>query len=232
MTDLTNPETATEAEVTTPTEQTEQTTPQNGQGDPAPTAPQQEQIKYVTAEELERNNAELFRRWKQSSSDRAKQVDQQFAEMKALLTKDAPLTEQQESVLRKSIEAQVDAAPMERSDAVPPELRAQAEFVYSQIDETFAEVGMSVGPNDKEWPPLEAALNDPRGSLAKTLRVAAKQAEEKIVRVSSQKKNAQARVVSGGLERTTDPGDISQITDSKELYRLGEKKLAEQNNRR
>lgn len=209
-----------------PTTSTQTPAPEVPEKEAAPVEPQE--AKYVTAEQLERRDAELLRRFKQSSSDRAKQIEKQFDEIRALLTKDAPLTPQQELVLRQKIEQDVDGQTQGmQSDAVPPEVQAQADYVYSQIDETFADIGMRVGPNDKEWTQLQTALEDPRGSLAKTLRAAAKASEAKAARVSLQKNNAQARVVSGGGERTSDPNNISNITDPKLLYQMGEKKLGE-----
>lgn len=62
---------------------------------------------------------------------------------------------------------------------VPPELQVQVAFVNDQIDEAFAEVGMKVTQDDPEWKILEAAWNDPNGSLTRTTVAAHKAAAAK-----------------------------------------------------
>lgn len=113
-----------------------------------------------------------------------------------------------------------------QGQALSDGLTQQVEFVYGQIDATFKDVGVDVTANDVEYKTIETALNDPNGSLAKTIRAAAKAAEAKTVRLEAQKKNAAARVLGGGSGTSSDNA-ISSITDSKTLYKLGEKKVSE-----
>lgn len=76
----------------------------------------------------------------------------------------------------------------------------QVEFVYEQINGIFDDVGTQVNANDAEWKTVQSALDDPKGSLAKTLRAATKAAEAKSARIATQQKNAPARVISTGGE--------------------------------
>ncbi len=101
------------------------------------------------------------------------------------------------------------------------------QFVEQQINNTFDLVGTKVTPQDVEWAMIQKELDDPNGSLAKTQLAAAFAAKAKGTRLAAQQKNATARVTSTGGGSTVDPSDISNITDSKTLYKLGEKKLGE-----
>lgn len=146
------------------------------------------------------------------------------------------LTDEQVQVAQQDIirDEQMNAykpreAQASNSQQAPSEDAAQqVQFVYQQIDQTFATVGTRVTPNDKEWATIEAALNDPKGSLAATQLAAADAARAKGLRVSSQQKKAAARVTSGGEQNAT-PNDISGISDPKTLYKMGEKRLGELN---
>lgn len=77
-------------------------------------------------------------------------------------------------------------------------IRQQVEFVYGQIQTVFDEAGAEVTPNDPEYKQIEAAMSDPKGSLAKTLLAAGKAAETKAARVLAHKDTAKARVTGGG----------------------------------
>ena len=87
------------------------------------------------------------------------------------------------------------------------------------------DVGVYVSPRDPEYARIQRELENPNGSLAKTIRAAGVAAEAKKARLQQAKQNAQARTMSGGGQ-TADPKDISGITDSKELYRLGSQQMA------
>lgn len=120
-------------------------------------------------------------------------------------------------------------SPTGEAAAPAPELELEQmeRFVANQIEATFQEVGVRVTPDDvDEFKTINAAWNDPNGSLAKTLIAVTKAAEAKAARLALQKQNAAARVVSGGAESTSDPNNISNITDAKTLYRMGEAKLS------
>lgn len=118
-------------------------------------------------------------------------------------------------------------SPTGEAAAPAPELEQMERFVANQIEATFQEVGVRVTPDDvDEFKTINAAWNDPNGSLAKTLIAVTKAAEAKAARLALQKQNAAARVVSGGAESTSDPNNISNITDAKTLYRMGEAKLS------
>jgi len=159
------------------------------------------QPKYVTEEALEQKATEIIRRMKQSDKDRMKQIDTKLSDIKARLESGgAQLNASQVNVLREQIEQEVDSGVQAQApaSALTPEMQAQADFVYSQIDAAFEDVGTSVTANDPEWKLIKDALDDPKGSLAKAIRAASKAAETKAQRLASQKNNAAARAVSAG----------------------------------
>lgn len=233
MADEKNPDgTAAEPEVTTPADPTaEQTSTQEVPAKEAPPKEQQETPQYVTREELERHSAELLRRVKQSSSDRAREVDRRFDEIKASMeTRQAPLSVEQQSVLRQQIEKQVDGPEQDGQAQSTGEQAIQSLNAF--IGAVFADVGVAVTVNDPEFKALQDSIDrawtvdGPQG-LVMVQRAAIKAAEAKAARVTSQKNSAQARVVSGGGERTANPNSIANITDTDQLYEIGEKQRLE-----
>lgn len=158
--------------------------------------------KYVTKEELAAAMAEAIRREKQSSRDRMRQVDEKLTAIKARLeTGGAQLNQQQVEVLREQVEQDLDSGvPAQTQASVPvtPEMQAQADFVFSQIEETFKDVGTHVLPSDPEYKLIQDVLDDPHGSVAKVIRAAGKAADAKTLRVTEQKSSAAARVISSG----------------------------------
>ncbi len=166
---------------------------------------------YVTKEELDQIMAETLRRAKQSDKDRMKQIDDKLNTIKTRLESGGTqLTPQQVNVLREQIEEEGDVKQVAaQASAMTPEVQAQVDFIYDQLDETFADVGTTVTINDPEWAAIKAALDDPKGSLAKMIRVAAKQAEAKAARVASQQAAAPARAVSAGGQQTTTSKKLS-----------------------
>ena len=105
------------------------------------------------------------------------------------------------------------------------QFRQNVSAVYTEINAVIADVGVELSESDPEFKILDKALSDPNGSYAKTILAASKAAETKAARTKAQKENANARVTGGG--GTTSDNNISGITDAKELYRLGEKKIGE-----
>ncbi|CAK0744694.1 hypothetical protein CCP3SC15_1310005 [Gammaproteobacteria bacterium] len=158
---------------------------------------------YVTKEELDQIMAETLRRAKQSDRDRMKQIDEKLSAIKTRMEAGgAQLTASQVDVLRDQVEQSLEPTPVGQSlapaSALTPEMQAQVDYVYSQIDATFADVGTAVTPNDPEWKAIKEALDDPKGSLPKAIRAASKAAEAKAVRLAEQASGAAARVSSGG----------------------------------
>jgi vacuolar-type H+-ATPase subunit H len=203
-----------DAGTATPIEPTlTQTTPVEGAAAETPVEP-----KYVTEEVLEQKAAEIIRRMKQSDRDRMKQIDTKLSEIKSRMETDgAQLTPSQVNVLREQIEQEVpEIAPAGGFDTagrtsaysttnpdMTPEMKVQADFVYAQLEATFADVGAAVTPNDPEWKEIKDVLDDPKGSLAKAIRTAGKAAEKKLERVAAQKNTASARALSGGQTQST-----------------------------
>ena len=184
---------------------------------------------YVTKEELDRRDAELIRRVKQSGRDSMKKISDELTTIKdRLLATGVQLTPQQETALREKITSDFEATEQDDAPAstLSPEMKTQADFIYAQLDATFATVGMNVLATDPEFKAIKAVLDDPNGSLPKLIIVAGKQAEVKAARVALQKKNAAARVLGGG-ESQTNSNSISGITDITTLYEMGDRAIRE-----
>lgn len=142
------------------------------------------------------------------------------------------LTPQQVDQARQKIvtEAYTAAAQPEQPAEQPVNLPDPNQFLDAQLKVVYQEVGTTIEASDPEAAGLqatiEAVFNDPNG-LTKILFAAQKAAAAKATRLQQRQETAGARVVSGGGQQTTtDPNDISGITDSKELYRLGEKRIS------
>jgi len=178
---------------------------------------QEEQPKYVTQQDLDRLADEIIRRTRQSNKDRDTRIQAQLDGMRETLKQSGlTMNEQQESALRQTIEQQIDNAD-EQTDQPSPEFQQQVEFVYEQIQSVFADTGTDVVQGDPEFKIIEAALNDRKGSLAKTLLAANQAATQKANRIASQREKATARVGSSGggkqppAKRSLSPEDkISQ----------------------
>lgn len=193
------------------------------QEQPAAQEQEQEQPQYVTRAELERMQAELIRRVQQSSRDRSQRIEQQIAQLKqAFETKGAPMSPQQEQVLRQTVEQNMDAA--EGNVTPSPDVTADIQYIYDEINSTMQESGGLVKPTDPEWKIVQEQLDNPRGSMRQTIAAAVRAAQAKEARLQKIKEKAPARTMSQGGQ-TSDPNDISGITDSEQLYALGERKL-------
>lgn len=196
MSDNTQVTGTTDAELAAPIDPTSaQETPAQGEAQETPVSQT-----YVTKVELDQILAETLRRAKQSDKDRMKQIDEKLNSIKTRLEAGGTqLTPQQVNALREQIEEEGGEGQVTaQASAMTPEMKAQAEFVYAQLEATFADVGVTVTPNDPEYREIKAVLDDPNGSLAKLIRVAARQAEAKVERVASLKQGASARAVSAG----------------------------------
>jgi hypothetical protein len=210
----------TAAGLATPPEPTLAQTPSTTEA--APETP--ETPVYVTKEELDQLMAETLRRAKQSDRDRMKQIDEKLTTIKARLEAGGDqLTPSQVNVLREQIEEEGNVTQAQApASALTPEMQAQADFVFMQIDETFADMGIQVTVNDPEWKGIKDALDDPKGSLAKAIRAATKAADAKAARVASQKDNAAARTVSGGGSQTQTAGTFV-ATSSQDYWKNAHK---------
>ena len=221
MADETRTTGTTGSELATPNTPTSaQTVPAVETAQEKPAEPQ-----YVTREVLDQTIAETLRRVKQSDRDRMKQIDEKLTTIKTRLESGGTqLTQQQVNVLREQIEEEV-ISPAEQKEApasaLPPEVQAQVDYVYAQIDATFADVGTTVLPSDPEWKAIKEVMDDPKGSLPKLIRIAAKQAEAKQERTASLKESAAARVVSGG---PTQSGEVNLTESAHDAWQVVYKK--------
>ena len=188
-----------------------QTTPDQGAAQETPATPA-----YVTKQELDQIMAETLRRVKQSDRDRMKQIDEKLTTIKSRLESGgSQLTPQQVNVLREQIETEIEPAAQEEApaSALTPDVQAQVDYVYAQLDATFADVGTKVLPSDPEYKSIKDTLDDPNGSLPKLIRIAAKAAEAKAERIASQQEGAAARVVSGGATQSSGTAAAKSAND-------------------
>lgn len=130
------------------------------------------------------------------------------------------------NVLREQIEEETHVETEEApASAIPPELQAQTDYVYSQMDATFAKIGTKVSPNDPEWIAIDSALKDPNGSLANLILVSSDQARKKAEREAALHATADARVIGNAGAATANPNNIANINNSATLYMMGEEQL-------
>lgn len=186
--------------------------------------------KYVTEEAFEQKLAEAIRRVKQSDKDRMSLIDKKLEAIKSRLESGGQqLSPQQVNALREQITEEVgDATDVKQekpqASGISAEMQAQADFVYAQLDETFADVGTSVTPNDPEWVQIKEVLDSPKGSIPKLIRVAGKAAEAKAERIATQKNTAAARAVSGGDAQQTSGDAMPVNISTNELFSRAHRK--------
>lgn len=202
------------------------------------TEPQKE--KPLTAEEYRQIAREEATRVAQSqvakSENRTNQrIQERFAALEAnksvLKLTDEQVQTAQDAIIKeetmKAYQPQPSGQQASGPQAQAPSddmIRQQVEFVYGQIQAAFETAGTEVTRNDPEYKEIEAAMSDPKGSLAKTLLAAGKAAESKLARVSAHKETAKARVPGGG-GNSSNPNDISSINDSEQLYTIGDARI-------
>ncbi len=181
---------------------------------------------YVTKDDLKAFRSEVLDRAGQNAE---KKIKANLRAYEGMAKFQADLGAPIDPAVQEKARAAIINAGYLAEDSEHPQQNAQADdqwaqYVSAQLDETFTEIGVQVNPGDPEWKPLEQALSDPNGSLAKVLRMAAKQAEIKKERVASKTSKAKTRVGSSG--GTPIPSnDITKVTDSAELYNMGEAQL-------
>lgn len=162
---------------------------------------QENKPQYVTPEDLEKRDAELLRRFKQSNRDRNTRIDEQLTTIRNLLEKPGvTLTPEQEAALREDLGNRYDAAETQEQ---PGQVQAPTgdQLVAQFVSDVFAEVGTQVTVNDPEYKDLQkvidASWNDPKGGV-KVTAAALKAASQKAERIKADQESAPARVVGGG----------------------------------
>ena len=189
---------------------------------------QEDKPQYITQQDLDRLADEIIRRTRQSNKDRETRTQQQLNQMLEMLKQSGlSMSEQQQSALRQTIEQQIDDDDGQ-PDTPSPEFQQQVQFVYDQIQGAFADVGTDVIQGDPEFKIVMDAINDPRGSLAKTVLAAHKAATTKAARIASQREKAPARVGAGGgdqppAKRNLSPEDKISQGLRKQSFRQGPK---------
>lgn len=210
--------------------QVQEATPQQE----TPTEPQTE--KPITLEDVRKLMRDEFTPIIQSQVAKGenridKRIQERFAALEqnkgALrLTDEQVATAQQEIIREEQMNAYKPANPQTNGTAQPEiDPNGMERFVTDQIEQVFKKYGDRVTPNDAEFKIIDAAWNDPNGSLADTLLAVSEATQKMVARKALQKKNADARVLGSGGGKPTNPNDISNITDTEQLYALGEQKL-------
>lgn len=201
------PQTVPDAGTATPQEPL-QSNPAPQPEQPAENA-QEPKPQYVTAEDLQKRDAELLRRFKQSNRDRNTRIDEQLTSIRQLLEKPGvTLTAEQEAALREDLGNRYDAAETqdEPGNAQAPD---SDQLIAQFVNDVFAEAGTQVTVNDPEWNDLQkviqATWNDPKGGV-KVTAAALKAASLKAERLKADQESAPARVVGGGGESS--PGVV------------------------
>lgn len=217
-------------EIITPEAEVQETVPE---GD-APAEPQTE--KPLTTEDYRRIAREEATKVAQSQVAKGEnRINQRIQEKFGALEESKgvlKLSDEQVQQARRDIvtDAYSEPAAQSQAGAQSPVDGNPIQVLNGYLGAVFEEVGVVVTANDPEFKKLQDAIDEawtidgPQG-LVKVQRAAIKAAESKAARLEAQKKNAAARVAGGGEGSTSDPSNISNITDAKELYRLGEKKV-------
>lgn len=200
-----------EVEVQEATPSTEGSTPAEPQ--PEKTVPTLEDYRQIAREEAMRvaqsQVAKSENRTNQRIAERFAALEQNKGVLK--LTDEQVTAAQQQIINEETMnqfkpKAEGQASPQADVNA-DDVIQQNVDFVYAQIGETFAEAGVEVNQNDPEFKGIDAALRDPKGSLAKTLRAANKAAEEKAARLKAHKEGAAARISGGGGSATSSTYD-------------------------
>lgn len=188
----------------------QETTPQQE----TPAEPQKE--KPITLEDVRKLMRDEFTPIIQSQVAKGenridKRIQERFAALEqnkgALkLTDEQVATAQQAIIQEEQMNAYKPANPQTNGTAQPEiDPNGMERFVMDEIERVFQKHGDRVTPNDAEAKIIDAAWNDPNGSLADVLLAVNEATQKMVARKALQKKNADARVVSGGESKTNQP---------------------------
>ena len=212
-------------EQATPNEQTaaQEGSPEKGQAQQQ----QQEQPKFVTEDSLNKVLDERDRRQKQGNRARQKAINEQFDSLRQVITAQGQkLSPEQEAAMRAGIEKQYDAQESE-----PQAESRQLHPLASVAFPIMRKAGVTITDADPEFEALKPFLaNDApdAGTLGEFVTALNEQIAAKKERTEKNKSKASARAAGGGgSQQPVNPNDISKITDSGELYLLGEKQMRE-----
>jgi hypothetical protein len=217
-----------------------QSTPQAGaqasaSPDPLVTTPEQAvDPKPLTIADVERIADERAARIAQSMVDKAENRISKKAQeqIRALDLNKATLglTDEQVNTAKQQIVyndlTTLSAGAASPAAPTPPTDASDPDPVIQETLDIFAAEGVTIDTADPEYKVLDVILRDPKANIHIYRKELYKQIEAKRARVELNRTQAAARVVGGGSQATSDPGDIKNITDSKQLYRLGEEKLS------
>lgn len=193
----------------------------------------QEQPQYVTREMLQEvlgSTVEtIVHRVNQSSKDREQNIKSSVdAAVKRLEGLQIPVTPEIRTQLRAQVEQEMEATPSPTPQQPAPNL---AQEVYQETEAIFTSESLRIEQSDPEWKKhIEPALKDPNGNMVKYRRAVYNALDRKRERLEGEKETAAARV-GGGTGTASDPADISNITDTKTLIKMGEEQLRKKQRR-
>lgn len=175
--------------------------------------------------ELDRRDAELMRRVKQSSKARNDAVNDEITRLKGLMkdTLGVEVDEAQEKVLRDQVEKQFDELDNPTQEDLPDDgdqaesQRDQiARYVFEQSSRIYERLYVDpVIKGDPEWAKIEESLKDPDGDADSHFITVMEQGQLKKARLADRKSKAKSRTPSGGAggKRTPMPKNEKEAWD-------------------
>lgn len=198
------------------------------------TESQPQENKPLTIADVERIAEEKATRIAQSFVDKAEnrisaKAQEQINALRLTQTALGLSDEQVEQAANKIVLNDLKAP---RAEQASPAAAAQTNHAAREVDpviqetlDVFKAEGVTIETADPEYKPLDLILRDPNGNIHQYRKELFRQIEAKRLRVTASAQTASARVLGGGT-LTTNPNDISAVTDSKQLYRMGEERLS------
>lgn len=194
----------------------------------SPVAEQPTETKPLTIEDVRAEATRIAQSFVDKAENRISAKAQEQINALKLTQGALGLTDEQvETAANKIVLNDLKAPRTEQASPAPQTQTNQAQEVDPVIQETlevFKTEGITIEVTDPEYKPLDAILRDPNGNIHQFRKALFAQIEAKRTRVAALQETASARVtgVSGAM---SNPNDLSSITDSKQLYRMGEERF-------
>ena len=169
---------------------------------------------------------ESFRKATQSSKTRAKQISDRVKQVEEYLQNSTGVSLDQaaKEKLHKQIEQEMDQAEEqpEGTEQVSPQDDIALQ-VYNETQAIYTAEKMALTQKDPEWSSVNDVLNDPNGNIHLYRKALYHAIDSKRRRLGQKKATASARV--GGDGSTPPSNDISKITDTAQLYMMGDRQM-------
>lgn len=197
--------------------------------EPSPVAEQPTETKPLTIEDVRAEATRIAQSFVDKAENRISAKAQEQINALKLTQGALGLTDEQVETAANKIVLNDLKAP--RTEQASPAPQAQPNQPAQEIDpviqetlDVFKTEGVTIETTDPEYKPLDAILRDPNGNIYQYRKALYTQIEAKRSRVAAMQETASARVTGGG-GAVSNPSDLSSITDSKQLYRMGEDRL-------